>query len=530
MNWDVIVIGSGFGGAITACRLAEAGYKVLILERGRRWNKSTYPSVTNKDWIWNHELPERLNGWADLRVFPNMSVIQGAAVGGGSLIYANISTEAPPTVFQTPWPPEITYNELKPHYDAVAKFMNVQKVPEKQWPERTRLMLDGANAINKGQRFKLLDLAVSFDPNISFAPNDPPPNLQSRTFTNAQGREQGYCTHLGLCDAGCPVDAKNTLDLTYIAQAENKGAEVRPLHLVKTIEPRSGGYLVHFDRLENGQRIAGDESARIVIVAAGSLGSTELLLRCRDEYKTLPNVSQFLGRNWSSNGDFLTPALYLYRNISPSKGPTITSAIDFLDRSQEGQSFWIEDGGIPDLLGYFTETQFKRRWFGSLHTDVLVNFINQSLQRRSAFKNIMPWFAQGVDAADGQLRWKRHWWQFGLGAKHLHLNWDITKSRPVFDAIVRMHKKLAKRTDGEPMVSPTWTVFKDLITPHPLGGCNLGNAPSNGVVNHKGEVFGYQNLFVSDAAIIPTALGVNPSRTIGALAERMAKIIAAEGR
>lgn len=532
MNFDVIVIGSGFGGAITACRLAEAGYKVLILERGRRWDKNTYPSVTKNptDWIWKNEAPEQFNGWTDLRVFPNMSVIQGAGVGGGSLIYANISTEAKPDVFQSPWPPELTYAELKPHYDAVARFMNVQTVPENQWPERTRLMREGANAINEGRRFKLLDLAVSFDPNLSFAPHDPPPDLQAKTFINAQGREQGYCIHKGLCDAGCPVDAKNTLDLTYIAQAENNGAEVRPLHIVKTIEPVSGGYRVHFDRLQSGQRIAGNETARIVIVAAGSLGSTELMLRCRNEHKTLPDISAFLGRNWSSNGDFLTPALYPLRNVSPSKGPTITSTIDFLDRSQQGQSFWIEDGGTPDLLGYYIENKVKRSWFGSLHADVLVTFINQSLARRNAFAHIMPWFSQGIDAADGVLQWKRFWWQFGFGTKRLQLHWDITKSRPVYDAIVRMHKRLSAATNGAPLVSPVWTVLQDLITPHPLGGCNLGTSPTNGVVNHKGEVFGYQNLFVADAAIIPTALGVNPSRTIGALAERIAVHIKMEGR
>ncbi|HEX4950685.1 MAG TPA: GMC family oxidoreductase, partial [Blastocatellia bacterium] len=527
---DVIVIGSGFGGAISACRLAEAGYKVLILERGRRWDKNTYPSVTNRDWIWSNEAPELLNGWSDLRVFPNMSVIQGAAVGGGSLIYANISAEAKPDIFKSPWPPEITYDELKPYYAAVAKFMNVQKVPENQWPERTRLMREAAHAINEGQRFGLLDLAVSFDPNISFAPDDPPPDLQSRTFINAQGRQQGYCTHLGVCDAGCPVDAKNTLDLTYIAQAENHGAEVRPLHIVKSIAPVSGGYNVSFDRLETGRRIAGNETARIVIVAAGSLGSTELLFRCRDEHKTLPNISSFLGHHWSSNGDFLTPALYPHRkiNVSPSKGPTITSAIDFLDRSQEAQSFWIEDGGTPDLLGYYLESQFRRSWFGRLHNDILVNFINQSLQRRNAFRHIMPWFAQGVDAADGQLKFARPWYFFG--ARRFQLQWDITKSKPVFDAIVRMHRKLSAATGGAPLVSPSWTVFQDLLTPHPLGGCNLGTSAANGVVAHTGEVFGYQNLFVADAAIIPTALGVNPSRTIGALAERVADLIQKAGR
>ena len=118
MTFDVIVIGSGFGGAITGCRLAENGYKVLILERGRRWNTNTYPSKTHKDWIWNQENPERENGWVDLRLFPHMAVVQGAAVGGGSLIYASVSVEAPKKVFTRPWPAEITYDELKPHRSA----------------------------------------------------------------------------------------------------------------------------------------------------------------------------------------------------------------------------------------------------------------------------------------------------------------------------------------------------------------------------------------------------------------------------
>jgi len=145
MAYDVIVIGSGFGGAITACRLAEAGYKVLILERGRRWDKTTYPRAPEDPWIWSHDFPERLNGWIDLRVFAHMSVAQGAAVGGGSLIYANISCEAPPHVFEkSTWPQEITHAELKPYYDAVAKFMNVQQVPDNQWTERMKLMKEGA--------------------------------------------------------------------------------------------------------------------------------------------------------------------------------------------------------------------------------------------------------------------------------------------------------------------------------------------------------------------------------------------------
>ena len=117
MDFDVIVIGSGFGGAISGCRLAEAGYKVLILERGRRWDKTTYPRGEGDPWLWNEDHPEKENGWIDFRVFPHMSVAQGAAVGGGSLIYANISCEAPKDTFDKGWPKEITYSDLKPHYD-----------------------------------------------------------------------------------------------------------------------------------------------------------------------------------------------------------------------------------------------------------------------------------------------------------------------------------------------------------------------------------------------------------------------------
>src|SRR5262249_59765745 len=124
MNYDVIVIGSGFGGAISGCRLAEAGYRVLILERGRRWDKNTYPREPVDPWVWSNEHPELENGWLDLRVFPNMAVAQGAAVGGGSLIYASVSVKAPSTVFDSGWPSEITAAELDPYYDRVARFMN----------------------------------------------------------------------------------------------------------------------------------------------------------------------------------------------------------------------------------------------------------------------------------------------------------------------------------------------------------------------------------------------------------------------
>ncbi len=529
MPYDVIIIGSGFGGAITGCRLAEAGYKVLILERGRRWDKTNYPRRPEDKWIWNSDNPEKENGWMELHAFRHMAVAQGAAVGGGSLIYANISCEAPTSAFAQGWPAEITYAEVKPFYDQVAKFMNVQPVPDNQWTQRMRLMQQGANAIGAGDRFKKLELAVTFDPDWNYdLPNCHDPS-QSKQFINAQGVNQGHCIHLGNCDIGCEVDARNTLDRNYIPWAEKHGAQVRELCLVTNIEPIATGYRVDFDNIATGQRVPGNETARIVIVAASSLGSTELLLRCRDLTKTLPNLSPFLGHDWSSNGDFLTPAFYHGRDVLPSTGPTITCAIDFLDRSQSGESFWIEDGGFPNLIRDYFNAVKSGSDAGGLWGRMIVGAFGHLLRNddSQAFRNVMPWFAQGVDAANGVLSLDRNPL---TGKSSLSLDWEIDKSKRLVDTIVSMHKHLSAATGGDPVVPPTWTLLSYLVTPHPLGGCCMGTSAADGVVNHAGEVFGYKNLYVADAAIIPEALGVNPSRTIGALAERVAKIIRDEAR
>jgi cholesterol oxidase len=135
----------------------------------------------------------------------------------------------------------------------------------------------------------------------------------------------------------------------------------------------------------------------------------------------------------------------------------------------------------------------------------------------------MPWFAQGIDAANGRLRLKRRWWL--VGERRLDLDWDVAESAKVINAIIAMHKEFAKQTGGAALVPPSWTVDRYLITPHPLGGCNMGTSAANGVVDHKGEVFGYRNLFVIDGAMVPEALGVNPSRSIAALAEHAMKQI-----
>jgi cholesterol oxidase len=489
-----------------------------VLERGRRWEGKYPRDLGPSAWIYNPDAPHKLNGWLDLRFLDDMIVAQGAAVGGGSLIYANISVDAPEHIFERGWPSQINYAELKPYYDRVAEVLDVQELPDNQLTRRFKNMRAGATALGHADRFRKLPLAVSFDKDWHYDLEKPIDVKHSKSFTNKFGRRQGTCVHLGNCDIGCDANAKNTLDLNYLAGAENAEAEVRPLHVVTKIVPRARGYRVEFNRIDCDLRrlVPGSVEADEVVIAAGSLGSTELLLRCRDEFKTLPAISGTLGHGWSSNGDFLTPSFHK-DEMNPSEGPTITCAIDFLDGTQGQQEFFIEDGGFPNLLrNFFKEVQRASRK-GSLRRRLVDQWLESDDD--SVMTRIMPWFAQGIDAGNGRLYLGRKWyapWQ-----RKLKLDWEIDRSRAVIEAIIAMHKRLAEATGAHKTLVPlTWELLGNLVTPHPLGGCNMGASANTGVVDHKGAVFGYPGLYVVDGAIVPEAIGRNPSKTIAALAER----------
>ena len=514
---DVLIIGSGFGGAVNACRLAAAGATVVVLERGRRWSPATFPRAANDPWIWDERNPVARHGWFDFRVFPNMSVVQGAGVGGGSLVYANVSIEANRDTFDAGWPAEITYDALKPHYDTVGTMLGVAPVPAGQITPRAQLLKEGAEKAGYGDRFRQVGLAVTFDD--GWPPNAPDRYdvRHSKTHVNDHGVEQGTCVHLGNCDIGCDVNARNTLDLNYLAVAETKGADIRPLHIVRSISPVAGGYQVAFERImPNNALNGGMLTARRVVIGAGSLGSTDILLKSR-ERGTLPNVSQRLGFGWSSNGDFLTPAIHPFKEVLASRGPTITAAIDLLDGAYHGQPIFIEDGGLPDFGRSFLDTLVADPQ-SDPRAQRLVATVLPLLAGGGLLKNVMPWFAQARDAADGRLR---------LENGRLTLDWTIEESEPTMNAVVSMHQKLAHLTAGIPLTPLTWTIGRDLITPHPLGGCGMGTTAANGVVDFRGEVFNYPGLYVADGAIIPKAIGLNPSRTIAALAEHIAAGIVA---
>jgi cholesterol oxidase len=519
-TFDAIVVGSGFGGSVVACRLAEHGRKVLVLERGRRWSPSDYPRKPSDPWFYSVRHPEQRHGWLDIRLFKRMVVAQAAGVGGGSLAYSGVALEAHPSCFTSGWPPELSYTELKPHYDVVAQMMNLQTIPDGQATQRLKLTRAAAEALGHLDRFSKAPLAMSFSPDWHYGLDAPFERRHSRPFVNAQGEQQGTCIHLGNCDIGCDVGAKNTLDLTYLPVAERHGCVIRPLHVVRRIEPLDRGYRVAFDRIAGKDLVPGTASADRVFLAAGSLGTTELLLRARDEHKTMPKLSPALGRHWSPNANVLSMATYAdAARVNQSVGPTITSTIDFTDGPFGSHRFVIEDDGFPNLLlnalraAADDEDEDKSR-------HVLRDGFEDALRTDGDARGLMLWLGAGVDAGDGELHLDRHW--LPPFRRMLDLRWDVARSRAVVDAIVATQRRMTEVTGGRFRVDPGWRKFGRLLTLHPLGGCRMATSAEDGVVDHLGEVFGYPGLHVVDGAIIPVPIGRNPSHTIAALAERIA--------
>ena len=521
-RFDVIIVGSGFGGAVTACRLAQAGARVLVLERGRRWTKDQYPRKPNDAWIFSHSAPHKLNGWLDLRLYKGMGILLGAGVGGGSLCYSSVVMEADPERFQTgAWPPQITYSAMKPYYDKVRKMLALQEIPPGQHTHRYLLLQRAADKLGYRERFSSVPLAVSFDPEYSYNLPDALDSRHSKLFVNAQGQPQGTCIHLGNCDIGCDVRAKNTLDLNYIAEAERRGSEVRPLHVVRFVERMQRGYRVAFERIEDGRLVCGEARSEQVILAAGSLGSTEILLRSRDQYRTLPDLSPCLGTNWSGNANFLSPDLYPKPvQVNQGIGPTISGGLNFMDGAVGGQRFFIEDDGFPNVYLNAIVAKLGTGWIRPWLAYALGGSLKRGLDEKNPTDHVMVWLGEGLDAADGRLHLGRSWikpWK-----KQLKLVWKIGESEPVIDAIIDIHRKLSAASGGDLQVPLYWRLFKSLLTVHPLGGCKMGRKRESGVADHRGEVFGYKNLFIADGALLPEPTGRNPSMTIAALAERVA--------
>ena len=511
--YDAVIVGSGFGGAITACRLSQAGQSVCLLERGPRrqaadFPRSPYELSTNA--LWDEKTGR---GFIEYRSFPGMDVVQGCGVGGGSLHYFNVCKQPPAVIFENPrWPRNITLERLQPYYLLARQTLAAKPLTPpsgRTLPIRTQAFLEAIEAL--GAHPGKVDIAV---------------NSQA-----VPGNSQSACTYCGNCLLGCQVGAKNTLDLNYIRTAERHGAEIFPLHRVENIEPDGKGYKVHIIRSAPGPEKVSERlvtAAAKVIVAAGTLGSTELLLKCRDVHKSLPDLGPALGKGFSGNGDYLlSGTLYPHKVVDPGSGPSITAAVSF---SGENEQICIEDLGFPDPLlwyinGNVPTLQRLRQLllFAWMYLRSSLGAGGRSrmdlemgrLFRGGITTNFLPYLGMGTDAGDGVL---------ALDSGHrVVIRWRHKASMPMFRQMEQYLRQISRASGGAYVPSFLWGwPFRKLLTAHPLGGCALSARPEDGVVNELGEAWRYPNLYVADGSVIPTALSVNPSATISALAERIA--------
>ncbi len=519
-RYDYVVIGSGFGGSITACRLAQAGHSVCVLERGRRWPRTGFPRTPAQvasQAFWDTDA--RRFGLIEYSVFDRMHVIHGSGVGGGSLHYFNVHIRPPASIFDDPrWPAAISLESLDPYYRLAHGMLDAAPLspPDgRRLPARTEVFREACRAA--GREPELVSIAVYTGP--------------GRRNPHGGG-EQLSCDYSGNCGLGCVTHAKNTLDLNYLAVAEHHGAVVRSLHQVEVIEPLSeGGFRVDYERLDPDDPRADEQGtveAGRVIVSAGTLGSNELLLRCRDVHRTLPDLSPALGCGFSGNGDLLLAGAEMNRDVDAGSGPSITAGVDW---ASPGQEAYIEDLGLPEAVMWLVEGMLANenplgnlvRWGKLLLDDRFrvpgaarrITRERERLLGGGRTRRFLPYLGMCEDAADGRFVLDRH--------GRLDLKWDPRASERNLLELEDAMRKLSEALGGVYIPSPLWSAGgRELLTAHPLGGCRMSADPSSGVVDELGAVYGYPDLFVVDGSIVPTALSRNPTATISALAERAA--------
>ena len=552
--YDFVIIGSGFGGSVLAYRLATEQQRlgkppsVCVLERGKRYRRGQFPRdlARPKDWLFRQEGRKGWQGLIDFRYGDFISVMCGAGVGGTSLVYLDVQVDAFASTFDIAgpegrrrWPESVDWHgEMPEYYARMAGMLRPSPIPDP--PLKTLALREAARGGGIPERFKLVDLAVFWgveggERGMMF--DDP---------YQRGGPPQAACQMCGESFLGCNTHSKNTLDLNYLWFAEKAGAQVHPLHHVSRLAPLpGGGYTVYWDDLHRLR--SGAVNARNVVVSAGTMGSPELLLRAKFGYRrgsrfippTLPRISEMLGRYFSGNGDFGAVAFGSRRVAEPAVGPTITAALDCRDEL-DGHGFYLEDGGIPDVLranlrrlpGGVSTGRRLLRFVRSLLTHGRSTLAEQifELLDLDTVRNALVYLTMGIDAADGEMAIDED--------GQLQIHWDSTQSmryfRKVEETLRAISETPAPGQDGPGlaanlMLNPTWSFEKRLLTLHPLGGCPMGDDESRGVVSPSGEVFNYPGLYVVDGSIIPSALGPNPSKTIGAVAERAADHIIAGG-
>jgi len=566
-KYEAVIIGSGFGGAITGCRLAFKwpAKRVLVLERGKRYDLGEFPraphDLARNFWALSEENIPRpphirkalrsqegdFRGMFDVRNYEHMDVVIGAGLGGGSLIYANVFLVPPDQIFDKRWPGSCKKSALLPYYQVAKEVLGARPIPGDGDPRRhiTRTELFQGVARKMARNSDLVDINVFFGNDFK---NPLPIGHQEK---NRYGATQTSCVYCAECIVGCNYHAKNTLDLNYLFAAKHQHqAEIWTEHLAQKIVPvdssdhddanadGSYGYRVYYQDLVKG--VPGSVLAKRVVVSAGTLGSTELLLRCKEYFRTLPRISDKLGYYFSGNGDFGSFVLGGKAPADPNYGPTITQRIDcnlFQNFTPE-HAFIIEDAGYPGFLAWFVEG-IKPGWF---RLPAIKRFLAHLWTQLKSGKSpgVIGWafadllsgdisyrtsmlLCMGVDKADGIMK---------LGRDHsLTLEWPYCNSMSLYQGILKAGEEFRRAAEARAFIPlPTWDwPVRNNASVHPLGGCVLANDPSEGVTNADpgafGQVFNYRGLYVADGSLVPSAIGPNPTATISALSERVAESI-----
>ncbi len=563
-HFDAVIVGSGFGGSVMAYRLADAGLSVCLLERGKPYGPGSFSrtpwEMRNNFWDPSEQRYGLFNIWS----FRGMAAVVSAGLGGGSLIYANVFIRKDERWFSDPllgpsgtWP--ITRAVLDPHYDAVERIVQPKIYPEEyQHDNKTSAMRRAAERLGyqigaggdpAKPQWYLPHLAITFTQPGQTAPQ--PGRVFDGGENNYHGMPRETCRLCGECDVGCNYGAKNTMDYTYITLAQRAKAEIRPLCEVKLFEPLPGGgykvtYVAHDPAARTTPGILPEGSTKVItadrlIISAGTFGSTYLLLKMRQE-GLLPSLSSRLGTRFSGNGDLL---MFVRRckekdgtsaRLNASRAPVITSTFRFPDTEDDGGSgrgFYLQDAGYPLALDYVWEMldpallpRLLGSAFGFLKTyltgDVRAEIdrqLEEAIGDGTLSSTSMPLLGMGRDVPNGVMSTKT---DPKTGVPLLALDWSDAASRGYLRNSLARAREVAQALGGAYTENPLTWLFNTLITAHPLGGCPMGATASDGVVDDRGEVFGYPGLYVADGSVMPGPVGANPSFTIAAISDRIA--------
>lgn len=517
-DFDWIVVGSGFGGSVSALRLAEKGYRVAVLECGRRFADEDFPASTRdvRNYYWAPKLGMR--GIFRVSLFKDVLVASGCGVGGGSLAYGNTLYRAQPAFFRDPqWAGLADWAaELEPHFDTAERMLGVTQVRD-----------DGPADLLLREYAESAGCADTYrKPPVGVFLGEPGRTVPDPYF-GGTGPDRTGCVSCGSCMHGCRYGAKNTLVKNYLWFAERRGVRVLPERTVIGVRPLDGatgatGYAVTHERSGAWtRRDPATLTARGVVIAAGALGTNRLLQRCKAD-ALLPRLSDRLGHLVRTNGESVVAVTAPDDERDFTHGVSITSSIH---PDPETHIEAVTNGRNADSQSFLFTLLNDR---GSRRTRPLHFLAGQLRHPVAAMRAArrVAWSRRTIlllvmQTADQSMRLEPRRLRLPGGGVALTTRQDRAKPVPhtlpqAYDAA----RWLANRIGGTAQATSTEAVFAIPSTAHILGGAVIGRRPDAGVVDDRHRVFGYDNLLVCDGAAIPANIGANPSLTITALAER----------